>query len=152
MKEYMISLFVVSAVLSLLSLLSYKSRLDGVRRFAFGVLLFSVAASPFIGALTKLVSDGIEDILPPADITEGDAEEIFEESFCLGIKTAICEKFGLKAGDVRVLAEGFSKDEWHAERIRIILSGIAALSDYHEIERYINNMEIGECVAEIEIG
>ncbi len=148
----MVSLFATSSVLSLLSLLSYKSRLDGVRRFAFGVLLFSVAAAPFMNALSELVSGGYEDIIPPAEIIEGDSEQIFEESFCLGIRNAVCEKFGLKSSDVRILVIGFTPEGWRAEKIRVILSGAAALSDDHEIERYINNMEIGECEAEIEIG
>ncbi|MBR3805936.1 MAG: hypothetical protein IKJ13_03770 [Clostridia bacterium] len=152
MNEYMISLFAVSSVLPLLSLISYKSRLDGVRKFAFGILLFSVASSPFINALSELISGDFSDIVPPEDITDGDSEQIFEEAFSQGIKTSVCEKFGLKAGEVRVLIVGFVPEKWRAEKIRVILSGTAALSDYHEIERYINNMEIGECETEIEIG
>ena len=148
----MISLFAVSSVLSLLSLISYKSSLDGVRKFAFGILLFSVASSPFINALSQLVSGDFKDIIPPADIVDGDSEQILEEAFSLGIESSVCEKFGLKSGEVRVLIVGFVPEEWRAEKIRVILSGTAALSDYHEIESYINNMEIGECEAEIEIG
>ncbi len=148
----MISLFAASATFSLLSLFSYKSRLDGARKLAFGILLFSVVASPFISAVTSLVTGGIENLIPPADIPEGEGDEIFEESFCLGIKNAICEKFGIKSSNVRILTAGFSKNEWRAEKIRVILSGKASAADYHEIEKYINNMEIGDCRVEVEIG
>ena len=148
----MISLFATAATLSLLSRFSYSSRLDSVRRFAFGVLLFSVVASPFIKGLSELVSGGIDGILPPESTTDGESQQIYEDSFCMGVRDAVCEKFKLKTGEVRVLAEEFSLSGWEAEKIRIILSGMAALSDYHEIEKYINNLEIGECVVEIEIG
>lgn len=151
MREYMITLFAASATLSLLSHISYPSRLENVRRFAFGIILFSVVASPFFNALSNLVN-GAEGLLPP-DVGAGEAgDEIFEESFRIGIRDSVCEKFELSRGDVRVLTEGFSCDGWRAEKIRIILSGKAALADYHEIERYINNMKIGECITEIEIG
>lgn len=152
MKEYMISIFAASATLSLLSRLSYSSRLDGVRKFAFGILLFSVASSPFINGISNLLSGGVDEVLPPSDFSQEEADEIYEEAFCLGVKNAVCERFELKTGEVRVLSVNFSKEEWRAERIRVILSGKAALSDYREIEKYINNMGIGECEAEIEIG
>lgn len=148
----MISIFSASAFLSALSHISYSSRLESFRRFAFGVLLFFVVCNPVLSVFDGLGGD-FEDIfpqIPSADDTAG--EEIFEKSFADGIKSAVCEKFSLKYDEVRVLCDGFSKEDYTAEKIRIILCGRAASSDYREIEKYINEMDIGECRVEIEIG
>lgn len=148
----MISIFSASAFLSALSHISYSSKLESFRRFAFGVLLFFVVCNPIFSVFDGFRGD-FENIFPEfpsVDDTAG--EEIFEKSFAEGIKGTVCEKFSLKYDEVRVLCEEFSKEDYTAEKIRIILCGRAAASDYREIEKYINEMDIGECKVEIEIG
>ncbi len=148
----MISIFSASAFLSALSHIAYSSRLESFRRFAFGVLLFSVVCTPLFsvfdgwqGAFNDIFPE-----MPPAE--EGSGEEVFENAFCDGVKRAVCEKFSLNYNEVRVLSESFSKEDFTAKKVRVILSGGAALSDYREIEKYVNGMDIGECKVEIEIG
>ena len=147
----MTSLFAVCAALSLLSRLSYPSKLDGVRKFAFGILIFSVVSAPLVSSFDSLRDFDIENFFPKEEDTEG-REELFADAFAEGIEGAVCEKFGIRESEVRVLLEGFDKERWRAEKIRVILSGAAAFSDYHAIEKYVNGLEIGVCEVEIEIG
>lgn len=151
MSEYMTSVFAVCAVLSLLSRLSYSSKLDGVRKFAFGILIFSVVSAPLVTSLDGLQEFNIENFFPKEEDGEGQ-EELLCQAFAEGISVAVCEKFGIRQSEIRVLPDGFEVESWRAEKIRIILSGAAALSDYHAIEKYINSLEIGVCEVEIEIG
>ncbi len=148
----MASVFLLSALLSLLNHISYKSALDGIKRFAFGLILITVSAAPFLSALSELGSFKLEILIPDMGETDGADSEIYELAFANGIRDAVAEKFELKASEVRVLVSGFSEKEWRCEKIRIILSGSAAFADYHKIEDYINKKEIGVCEAEIEIG
>ncbi len=152
MTEYMAGVFVLSGFFSLLGHISYKSQLDGVRKFALGLLLFFVTASPLIKLLGGLSDLEISDIIPDTgSITDGDTA-IYEEAFSDGIASLISEKFEIKRSDIRVLTEGFDISGWRCEKIRVILSGSGLFADYHRIEDYINGLEIGECEAEIEIG
>lgn len=152
MKEYMTSVFAVSALLSILSLVAYRSPLEPIRRLAFGMILLSVAASPAVQAVTELSRFDLGDLIPSADHVSEDNAELYEQAFADGIAAAVCDKFELRGSDVRVLTEGFSAEEWRAERIRVILSGGASFADTSGIERFINRLDIGECEAEIEIG
>lgn len=148
----MVRIFSASAFLSALSHIAYSSKLESFRRFAFGVLLFSAVCMPLFSFFEGYQGNfrDIFDGLPSVEESEG--EEIFEKSFLEGIKAAVCEKFSLNYNDVRILCEKFSKESYTAEKIRVILSGGAAIADYREIEKYLNGMEIGECKVEIEIG
>ena len=148
----MISVFAVSALLSLLSHLSYKSALDGARKFVFGLILLSVTVAPAVKAITGLSDFDVKDIISDKKSESADASELYEGAFCEGISNAVCEKFELKFSDVTVLIEGFSGSEWKCDNIRIILSGTAAFADSSGIERYINRLDIGDCEVEIEIG
>ena len=152
MTEYMTQVFAVSALLSLLSLLSYRSSLDSTRRLAFGLILMSVVITPAIGAIKELSKFDSDKIIPEIDSGQMDSSELYESAFADGIANAICEKFELRGDDVRVLTVGFSSEEWRCEKIRIVLSGGATFADTSGIERFINRLDIGECEAEIEIG
>ena len=148
----MVSVFAVSATLSLLSHISYSSRMESVRRFAFGVLLFSVVASPVLGGLLTFEGD-LESLLPHmGGVEKEEGEQIFKDSFTEGIASALCQEFSINKEEIRVLAEGFSAADFSAERIRVVLSGGAVSKDYKEIEKYVNEMNIGECRVEIEFG
>ena len=129
MKEYMISVFAITALLSLLSHISYKSSLEKTRRLAFGVILLSIVVTPAAEAVTGLADFNSEDLLPGIDQEGGESDALYEAAFAEGISSAICDKFELRGKDVRVLIVGFVKDEWRCERIRIILSGTAAFAD-----------------------
>ncbi len=146
----MTGLFIASGLISLLSRLSYKSSLSGVHKFALGLILFSVAASPLLGALSDISNISLPIIPPNTEESDGGIG-LYETAFADGIASAVSEKFELRRADVRVITEGFAAGEWRAEKIRIILSGGAVLADYHKIEKFIGELEIGECEVELEI-
>jgi hypothetical protein len=75
-----------------------------------------------------------------------------EEFFADGVALAVAEKFSLDRDDIRVSLRNFNIENMSAERIRLTLSGVAALADYKAVERYVNSLDIGECDVEIEIG
>ncbi len=152
MTEYMTGVFVASGFFSLLGHLSYRSSLDGVRRFALGLILFFITASPAIELIGSLAELDISELIPDAGADIEEDRGIYEESFREGIASAVAEKFGLNRKDIRVITEGFSSSEWRCGKIRIVLSGGGALADYHAVEDYVNRLNIGECEAEIEIG
>ena len=81
-----------------------------------------------------------------------EGEQICKDSFTEGIASALCQEFSINKEEIRVLAEGFSAADFSAERIRVVLSGGAVSKDYKEIEKYVNEMNIGECRVEIEFG
>ena len=62
------------------------------------------------------------------------------------------EKFSLDRDLVRVNVVGFDFENMCAQSIEVVLSGRAAMADYRAIERYINDMDIGECNVEVGIG
>ena len=151
MREYMTSVFAVSALLSILSLVAYRSSLESVRRLAFGMILLSVVAAPAVKGISEL--SGLDpDMLIPKFELDSDSAELYETAFAEGVADAVCEKFELVRSEVRVLADGFSSEDWRARKIRVILSGRASLADVSGIERFINRLDIGECEVEIEIG
>ena len=146
------SIFVTSALLSLLSLISYRSSLEKTRTLIFGLILLSVVITPAVGAVRELSDLGTKELFPELDNTYDSSAELYEKAFAEGIATAVCERFELRGCDVRVLIEGFSGSEWRCDKIRIILSGRASFADTAGIERFIDRLDIGECEAEIEIG
>ena len=148
----MVSIFTAAASLSALSHIAYSSKLEPFRRFAFGVLLFSVVCTPLFSLFDGHDGDFKEAFPEIPSVEESEGEEVFEKSFREGIKRTVCEKFSLNYKDVRILCENFSRESYTAEKIRVVLSGAAATADYREIEKYLNGMEIGECKVEIEIG
>ena len=152
MKEYMTSVFAVSALLSFLSLVSYKSSLESTRKLTFGLILLSVVITPAIAAVGEISKFDVKEFVPKPESSQGDLPKLYESAFADGIADAVCEKFELRRSDVRVLVEGFVSVEWRCEKIRIILSGVAVFADTAGIERFINRLDIGECEAEIEIG
>ena len=151
MREYIASLICAAAVLAILSVLSYKYDSDVGRRAAFAVLIIWVTLIP----LTKHINVG-EIKFPSFDIDMSQYNEeyksIAENAFCDGVKAMICEKFSLDGEQLSVKVYGFDFEKMRAERIRVLLSGKASLASYKDIEKYVEESNLGECDTEIEIG
>ena len=149
MNEYMTQVFAVTGLVGVLSLLAYRGKSDP-SRLALGVILIYTVISP----LASMSADfNINDIISNAPAApEGEYGVVLEEAFAEGIRLAVAEKFSLVREDIRVSLNGFDESKMRAERIRIMLSGRATLADYKRIEKYINELGVGECDCEIEIG
>ncbi len=152
MKEYLIAVVLISAMVSLAS--HFLAGTDAARygRLALSVVLLFAVLSPLtslVHTLPELPSLSV----PPAE--EGDTplyEARAEAAFCEGIRAAVCEKFLLDASALSVRAEGFDITAMRAERIRILLSGNAILADSFAIAAFVQEQGLGECEVEIEIG
>ena len=148
MKEYMLSVFLISALVGVLSLIAYRGKSDP-SRLALGIILVYVVVSP----LSELPLEfDFNNLLGEISVPSGEVEGVAEEAFAEGIARAVASKFSLSEENVRVTVYGFDFSSMTAERIRIYLSGRGALADYKQIEKYINEQKIGECECEIEIG
>ncbi|MBQ8322043.1 MAG: hypothetical protein IJX92_06735 [Clostridia bacterium] len=152
MIEYMKSVFIVSALFSLFTKLSYKSNLDGARRIGFGILFVFVVASPLFTMLGEISKTDIEKIFSDFESYEGAEYEVAELSLEQGILKCISSEFNIKEENLTVMVENFDISKMNADRVRVILSGAAITADYNKIENYVESLEIGECDVEIEIG
>ena len=143
MKEYLIAVVLISAMVSLAS--HFLSGTDAARygRLALSVVLLFAVLSP-------LLPD-----FPAPPTQEGDAplyEVRAEEAFCEGIRAAVCEKFSLDASALSVRTEGFDVTAMRAERIRILLKGNGIFADSFAIAAFVEAEGLGECEVEMEFG
>ena len=148
MSEYAIGVFVISAVVGICSHIAYKGKSDP-SRLALAIILLSVVVSP----IADMTLDGSLAGVEYDESIIGDGYEgVAEQAFGRGILSAVAEEFSLDEDNLRVEIDGFDFDKMRAERIRVILSGRAALADNKSIEKYINGLDRGVCECEIEIG
>lgn len=144
MREYIIALFAISVLISVLRLVGYRG--GNMERIALGVICAYVVLSP-LGGIGEGDLDGIFDI-PEIEVGEG-ASPVLEEAMAEGICRGIAEEFSLDRSDISVKLFGFDHEKMTAERIEIILSGGAVTADYRAIERYVKDMDIGGVRVEI---
>ena len=120
-----------------------------VGKAALGVMLLSV----IIAALPDGVSFDFDigEILP-GDADEGEYYYVAEEALCLGVRRAICSEFGLSESDVSVRLIDFDFERLSADTVAVTLGGAAALGDYRAISRFVEEMQIGRCSIDVQIG
>ncbi len=147
MGEYLFSVLCALVMLGFVGYLSYPNSERTVQN-ALSVLLLCVVLTPIFGIIGKINDfniDGIfdmEEYTPPSG--EG-VESVSEDAFCEGIKKLVSEKFSLEITDISVNIYGFDFEKMNAKKIKILLSGGAAFSDYRRIESYITESGLGEC-------
>ena len=150
MSEYALAVFGICLVVGICLTLSYGS--SKAQSLALGIITLWVILSPLSDMIEHFDPNSWMDSIDIPDYDSGEIDMIIEDAFADGICTAVADKFSLDPDDIRVRLYGFDKEEMRAEKIMIILSGRAALSDYKAVEKYINSMEVGEGNVEIEIG
>lgn len=153
MKEYLVTAFVLTLIAGVCTALSH----DGYKKAsatAVGVIVISTLIVP----LTSL-GEGVKDFIQGTDnIPEGSVGngyfEVAEEAFCQGIAEAVSKKFGVKSEHISVRSEGFLAEEMRAERITVLLTGSAVISDITSIRKFIEESFVsdgGVCRVEIEV-
>ena len=144
MTKYLLSVFVVAALVSLFRLLGYKS--GALERIALGIICIYTVISP----LASISEVGLDEFfsIPEIEVENG-ADVLLEDAVAEGIARAVAEEFSIKKSDVSVRLFGFDKEKMSAEKIEIILSGLSVGADYRAIESFVNKMNIGECTVEI---
>ena len=151
MSEYAVCVFVISALVGLLSHISYKGKGDP-SRIALAIILIYVVISPVADLVREVDGELFAEQNYYSSLIGDEYAGVAEQAFAGGILTAVADEFSLDEENIRVELYGFEFEKMRAERIRIVLSGRAALADRKGIEKYINRLERGVCECEIEIG
>lgn len=150
MSGYAISLFLICLTVGVFLSLCYgRGRGESL---ALGIILLSVIITPIADGLIDFDGEIPGKIEIPDGIGQEGIDSVIEEAFADGICSAVEEKFSLDRENIRVRLYGFDKDSLTADRIRVILSGGAALADYKAVEKYIDGLGVGDCEVEIELG
>ena len=151
MSEYAVGVFLISALVGMLSHLSYGGRSD-ISKLALSVLMLYVVVAPLATMAKDMDFKNIFEVDYNEGIITDGYEGIAEDAFAKGIESAVADKFSLSEDNIRVRVVGFDFENMRAEKIQVILSGRAALADYKSIEKYLNGLNVGVCECEIEIG
>ena len=150
MSEYFISIFAVCLVGGVAILLSHSN--GSGEKMAVGIVTLYVIISPLIGYISEFnAEEWLGSIKNEEFDTESEYNAVMEDAFGRGIALAVAEKFSLDSQDIRIRLYGFDPEKMNSEKIRVILSGKAALSDYKAVEKYVDSLNLGECDVEIEI-
>lgn len=144
MKAYVIGVYLIAALVSVLRLIGYRS--GAGERLALGIICVYIVLSP----IKNLSVESFDDLfdIPEIEVDEG-AGQILEDALAKGVARSISQEFSLKTEDISVRLFAFDKESMTAESIEVILSGSAVTADYRAIEGFVNEMNIGECRVEI---
>ena len=149
MAEYLVSVVVMSAILGIISYLSYGDSGGSAMRIAASVLLIYTALVPILTFINEGQSgklDAIFDIDTEENLILGEEYvKVAEEAFRDGISKLIFTKYGINEKNCDVYTFGFDFETMRAERIRVVLRGSDAFADLRGIESYINGLSLGEC-------
>ena len=144
MKAYVIGVFLIATIVSMLRMIGYRSGVS--ERLALGIICVYIVLSP----IKNLTADSLDDLFDIPEVeTEDGAGQILEDALATGIARSIADEFSLKPENISVNLFDFDKESMTAGKIEIILSGSAVTADYRLIESFVNEMNIGECRVEI---
>ena len=149
MREYLLTVFVVSAAAAICGELTYRTGELGYR-LAAGILVAYVTLAP----VPRLIeSFNIEDYMPSEDakLSDSEAYEVAKDAFCTGIENAVCDKFSISGEDISVSVKGFDLAKMRCEKISVFLSGKGVFRDFEEIKRFVGGLGYGECALEAEL-
>ena len=153
MKEYLIAVVLISAMVALASHFLGGTDAGRYGRLGLAVVLLWAVLSPLAGLLQSLPSSFPSFSLPETEGTDSPLyAERAQQGFCDGIRAAVCEKFSLSEEELSVRAEGFDMAVMRAERIHILLKGKGVLADGFAIEAFIEGENLGDCEVEMEFG
>ena len=154
MKEYFIGVAALVLFVGVMRLISYREGADSGSRFAFAVLILYVVFIPMTDVIKDISNNSLTPEILSPDISEYENgyQEVARDAFASGVRSAVCHTFSLDESEVRVMVEDFDVQRIRAGRIRIFLSGKGIFVSYKDVEKYIEENNLGECDVEIEIG
>ena len=132
MREIFTCAFILSALASLLSLVTYREG-DRVFRAAVYTVILSMLISPIYEAIVSF--DPLSDIGGAGELVTEEFDGAIKGAYEDAARTLIADAIGRDASDVTVIAEGFSTTEIGCERLTVTLLGGAIYSDLDRIER-----------------
>lgn len=153
MKSYILFIFSLCAVLSVLSMIPVSETLEKTKKTVFSVILMAALAVPLASVVPDALHllSSLPDGVAPSDSTPAYAERA-EASFAAGIAAAVAEEFSLPASDVRVTLSDFDFSAMCAGRVNVFLSGAAVYGDAPGIRRYIEKEGWGTADVTVEFG
>ena len=156
LAEYLGAVVVMSALLGMISYVSYPSGSERAVKFASSVLLLFTALTPILGFAADIQDLADKDItIDLGDVSNGADKEyakVAEEAFKDGISKLLFTKYGIEEGEADVYIYGFDFEKMKAERIKILLTEKSVFSDYRGIEEYLTESGLGECEVNVRIG
>ena len=156
MGEYLVPVVVMSAVLGMISFLSYPSPSEKTVKFATTVLILYTALTPLFSFVSNLSGNSIKDYIGNLEYggaeSDGEYAKVAEEAFKEGICKLLYTKYGIDKNSAEVHVFGFDFKNMRAERIKILLYNKGAFSDFRAIEEYITEQGLGLCEVNIQIG
>ena len=150
MREYLSSLLVMSALLSMASLLAYREN-DKTVRVAFSVVFIAALVLPLSGLIGGVTLDGIAFPKPPELSGENECEEVASEALLRGMSELLCSEFSIRSDKLRVEGEDFYFEKMRFGSVCLNLYGSAVFKDLSAIERFIKE-NFGGCDVKIKLG
>ena len=151
MNGYFLTVFAACATLGALGMITYKEN-SAIERAALAIIILYTVSAPIAEAVLSGDGGFVIDINTNEENMIDDGYiEVAKEAFERGICRAVADKYSLNEGDVSVRAVNFTFSEMKAEKIKVLLTGLAALCDSRGVEKYLNGLGIGECEVNIEI-
>ena len=148
MKDAVI--YVIFAVLSVtvVAFASYSPN-DKWSKCALGVILLASLSLPLSGALSSLSEISFDmSSLGGAEYEDGKTN-VAGEAYAVGVRTLICERYGIDNELVSVELYNFSFTDMRAEKIYVTLHGTAVLADTRSICEYLTSCLGCECEVNI---
>jgi hypothetical protein len=133
MKEYLITLIVVSLICSLGTGLIRGALSRSVRMGAVSILML-LTLSPLVGAVRD-IADGSAALpeLPEAEVG-GDFLASLEAAYLAGGERALVDGLSIGEGDVELSCRGFSYPELRAQTLTVTLSGAGLRADPQRVK------------------
>ena len=155
MGEYLVPVVVISAVLGIISYVSYPTASEKTVKFAASVLLLYTALTPVLTMVSDFTSEDISDYLDrftENEKADGEYEQVASDAFKEGISKLLFTKYDIKTEDAEIYIFGFDFSKMRADKIKILLKNSGVFSDFRAIEEYITESGLGECEVNIRIG
>ena len=119
-------------------------------RFALGVILSAALFDPTVSAVKELAN--IDLTYTGEDFQSVFLEKTLESAVCDGIRDSIAGEFSIKKENVEVELFGFDAEKITAEGITVTLIGTAAAKDIVAVEKFVSEIGLGDCRAEVRLG
>ncbi len=155
MGNYLVSIVVMTAFIGFVTYISYPGVSERAMKVVSAVLLIYTVALPIVSFAGNLSDGDFFDSI--SDMTEGGIDlgdetyiEVTERAFKNGIIEMLSSKYGIKKENIKVYVFDLDFEHMVAGKIKIILTGRTALSDWRGIEQYINGAGLGKCEVIVE--
>ena len=154
--EYLGAVVVMSAILGLISYVSYPGSSEKTVKFAASVLLLYTALTPLLSFAGKITSGDLDNLLADFDVESPQIDDeyikVAESAFKDGIFELLNSRFSVAEENAEIFVFGFDFRSMKADKIKIILFGAGAVADFRGIESYITGAGLGECEVNVRIG